>query len=453
MRRNEFLTPVIIGLFLFAVGMRGAASFAEEGAGPNQQPKRSAELVVAHDEIKRISRVTIPLVNGHIQWNDVLRGLALAGRLDDSALPAVFPDERIDITASGSRLTLSALNLVLGPEIRLQILPVSDARQEAALLVTLDKRQMDKTRRAWKRRIRSAFESGEKRDGQERFGLRLRKGWSEGDPKRNLVVVVHGFNSAPSQISGLVEAIQATGLPSGTYAYPNDQPIADSARRLSRDLKKFAVEHPQRRLSLVTHSMGGLVARAVIEDANLDPGNVVKLIMIAPPTHGSQLAQFSFGVDIWDYLIRSSEASHLTRFNAVVEDGLSEADHDLQPGSDFLRELNARKRNKNVRYSLFLGVAGPLSPGQLRSIRDAVDQAAQHNKAVQLVRPRLQEVLVDLDEVVRGKGDGVVAVKRGQLEGVPDTVLLNFSHLGPTSDTPGKSDRALYEEIRVRLKK
>ena len=86
-------------------------------------------------------------------------------------------------------------------------------------------------------------------------------------------------------------------------------------------------------------------------------------------------------------------------------------------------------------------------------MRDAVDQAAENSLAVQLVRPRLQQILVDFDEVLEGKGDGVVAVKRGRLEGVEDTVLLDFTHLGPTDDSPTKSERQLYEEIRVRLKK
>ena len=38
----------------------------------------------------------------------------------------------------------------------------------------------------------------------------------------------------------------------------------------------------------------------------------------------------------------------------------------------------------------------------------------------------------DIDELVEGKGDGVVAVKRGRLDGVTDTQVLSFGHLAVT---------------------
>jgi hypothetical protein len=131
---------------------------------------------------------------------------------------------------------------------------------------------------------------------------------------------------------------------------------------------------------------------------------------------------------------------------------LAEADYDLQPGSDFLRTLNAGERNRKVRYSLFLGTAGPLSPQQLQLLPNTLERLAQHSPAIQLVRPQLQDILTDFDEVLAGRGDGVVAVKRGQLQGVADTVLLNFTHLGPTGNNPSEGDRELYEAIRLRLR-
>jgi len=452
MKRNEVLRLAIIGLLLVAVGISAPQSFAEEGANSKEETVASVKLRVEHDEFKQTSHIIIPSVDGHIAWNDVLRGLAQAGRLDDAALRAILPEGQINITTDSSRFTITVLNLALSPEIQLRILPVTKVRQKVALLIMLDKRQMGKTRRDVKAWIRTAFENGEKHNGQERFGLRLDEGWKEADPKKHLVLVLHGLNSAPSQISGLVEAVRESELPQGTYAYPNDQPIAASAQRLSVDLKKLAADHPQRRLALVTHSMGGLVARAVIEDPKLDPGNVDKLIMVAPPTHGSQLARLSFGMDIWEYLSRPLEASEVSRFYAAVEDGLAEANYDLWPGSDFLRELNSRERNKKVRYSMLLGTDGPFSQEQLLSLRNAIDIAAQNSDAIQLVRPHYQEILGDFDEILAGKGDGVVAVKRGQLEGVPDTVLLEFTHLGPTNNSPTRGDHELYEEVRLRLK-
>jgi len=452
MSYQQSFSRAIIGLFLAAAVSFSPPPFAQEGADSKVDITVPAVLRVEHDKANQASRIIIPSIGGVISWNDVLRGLTRAGSLDDEALRAALPSGTIDITTTGSQFTIAALNLALSPEIRLRVLPVSKARQDVALLVTLDNRQLGKDRRNVKAWIRKSIENQENQGVSSRFGMRLDKDWQTASLKQPLVLVVHGFNSAPSQISGLVNAVRTSALPLGTYAYPNDQPISASAERLAGDLRKLAAEHPQRQVVLVTHSMGGLVARALIENSQLDPGNVSQLIMIAPPTHGSQLAHLSFGMEIWEYVVRPSEASEMSRFYAAIEDGLAEADYDLQPGSDFLRELNSRPRNKRVSYSLFLGTAGPLSPKQLQTLRSAIDEAARSSKAVQLVRPHLQEILGDFDEVLVGKGDGVVSVERGRLEGVPDTVLLEFTHLSPTGNLPTAGDRKLYEAIRLRLK-
>jgi hypothetical protein len=54
-----------------------------------------------------------------------------------------------------------------------------------------------------------------------------------------------------------------------------------------------------------------------------------------------------------------------------------------------------------------------------------------------------------VDEVVDGQGDGAVAVHRGGLEGVEDTVLLPFDHLA--ADVKSAGVRQLQREIASRL--
>ena len=46
----------------------------------------------------------------------------------------------------------------------------------------------------------------------------------------------------------------------------------------------------------------------------------------------------------------------------------------------------------------------------------------------------LEALLGDMDELVEGKGDGVVAVARGRLDGVSDTLVLPFGHLSVTGE-------------------
>ena len=102
------------------------------------------------------------------------------------------------------------------------------------------------------------------------------------------------------------------------------------------------------------------LARAVAENPALDPGNVTRLLMVATPNQGSRMAEYTVGADLWEFLVRRRDGSLTKRLYASVEDGLGEAAEDLQPDSDFLRTLNARKRNPKIQYTLFLGTGGPV---------------------------------------------------------------------------------------------
>jgi hypothetical protein len=77
--------------------------------------------------------------------------------------------------------------------------------------------------------------------------------------------------------------------------------------------------------------------------------------------------------------------------------------------------------------------------------------AGERNRFVRFLGPRVDEVLADLDEVKRGKGDGAVSVGRGRLEGVDDVVVLPFRHsfLGKAPESEG--ERGLCDEVLKRL--
>jgi hypothetical protein len=249
----------------------------------------------------------------------------------------------------------------------------------------------------------------------------------------------------------LADVVRQQGLLSATFGYPNDEPIVNAARRLSEALKSHATNYPKQPLILITNSMGGLVARAVVEDPDLDPGTVRQLIMIAPPNHGSMLAQAAHGLDIWEHFLLASENDELSRCVASICDGLAEANRDLRPNSPFLQRLNARPRNKNVRYSILLGTDGLFAAERLQDISAAIDETSRRNKSIRFFRPLLNDFLADLDEVVRDQGDGVVAVKRGRLAGVDDTVLLPFRHPAAIGNQPRPLDPELREAILARL--
>jgi pimeloyl-ACP methyl ester carboxylesterase len=262
-----------------------------------------------------------------------------------------------------------------------------------------------------------------------------------------LVVIVHGYNSTPARNAAVMEPVRAAGYPTAGFAYPNDWDIADSAALMSRQFKQFAKAHPDQKIALVTHSMGGLVARAVIENADLDPGDVTRLVMIAPPSHGTALAQFAVATDLWEHWIARHEGGGWTRWRDSIIDGLGEAADDLIPDSQFLTELNARPRNPHVHYTLFLGTGASVSQDEMDWMREAIKKTGGHFPGLRSGAGKLDTMLADMDELIDGKGDGVVALKRGRLAGVDDVVILPFGHLSCT----GKPDREEVKQVQTEL--
>ncbi len=285
-----------------------------------------------------------------------------------------------------------------------------------------------------------------------RYGLRLEAGWEGADAGLPLVVLVHGFNSSAPRNAALLNDARQSGYPCGGFSYPNDQPLAPSAALLSAELKAFAEAFPQRRLALVTHSMGGLVARACLESPELDPGTVDRLVMVAPPTHGAQLARIAVATDVWEHWVSRSEGDCWTRVHDSFVDGLGEAGGDLCPGSQFLTELNAHRRNPKVAYTLMLGTAASLREDQMNwllATARSARLAASGDEADQI--HAVESLLVNLDELVDGQGDGIVSVERGRLEGVPDTLVLPFGHLSVSAEGGDSAVSQVRQVILERL--
>lgn len=283
------------------------------------------------------------------------------------------------------------------------------------------------------------------------YGLQLEDDWEKADRTKPVVIVVHGFNSCSENNSAVVELLRAHGFPGGSYSYPNDHVILASAQRLSWDLRRFGELYPTRRIVLICHSMGGMVARACLEDPLYDPGNVDRLIMLAPPTHGTLLARFAVGTDIYEHWISRKKGAPWTRVRASIVDGLGEAGDDLCPDSKFLVELNSRPRNPGIRYSIFLGTGATMSEPQIEWIRDSVCGHLAKLPGGDGTAESLEAFLSDIDELVEGKGDGVVAVKRGRLEGVSDTLIMPFGHLAVTGKAGDEKLQAVHKEVLARL--
>lgn len=262
-----------------------------------------------------------------------------------------------------------------------------------------------------------------------RYGLKFENVASPKDPTQPLVVFIHGFNSTPERGKSLLLDRQEAEWDLATFAYPNDGPLDESAALLSACLKEVATAHPDKRIYLVTYSMGGLVARAAVENPRLAPGNVDRLIMVAPPSQGTLVAPYAVGTDLYEHGLARCTGSPWQRLRDSQLDGHGEATIDLTPGSEFLTRLNRYGRCSEVEYSLILGSTAPVSPEQMNRLRDQLSRCEDACRWSEETIGRLNDYLGEFDEIVAGRGDGVVAIKRGRISGVNDTIILPFGHL------------------------
>ncbi len=282
-------------------------------------------------------------------------------------------------------------------------------------------------------------------------GLALEDGWQDAPIKQNLIIAVHGFYSNRDRAGAMLAGPSDAGFPVGRFEYASNQPIEESAKLLSQSLREIAEKQPERDITLLTHSLGGVVARAVVEDPELNPGNVTQLLMIAPPNHGSALASLGHEARPAAELEAPEEQVAVRLSQKLLQAAIGPAAEQLQLDSRFLCELNARSRNAEIHYAIFLGDKAPLPAGTAKMWSVAAEESDREWRWTRWVGDGVKRRLSDLAEIREGDGDGVVSLASGRLEGVTDVVVLHFHHNEPLWDTDDPAVEELYREVMERI--
>jgi pimeloyl-ACP methyl ester carboxylesterase len=259
---------------------------------------------------------------------------------------------------------------------------------------------------------------------------------------RKSVVLVHGLDDPGKVWNSLAPELVESNFNVWLMQYPNDQPIAESARLLCDELqglRKLGIN----RISLVAHSMGGLVSREMLTRPVIDYAQsaqnrklpeVAALIMVGTPNHGSQLVRFRLFAEVRDQFTRlvNGEASWL----APILDGGGEAKIDLLPGSRFLNELNARPPPVGVDMLVIAGVSSPLTKEKINRWKRNLEKKITSDEK----KKWLDELGQTLVSMTHGLGDGLVTVESARLEGVPLKIVPG-THLSMIRNVTSSSQR------------
>ncbi len=105
------------------------------------------------------------------------------------------------------------------------------------------------------------------------------------------VYVIHGYGGTTMMMNKIENSLKSAHYTTENFAYKSLTIDLDSIGKiLFNSIKKSKVDT----VSFVTHSMGGLVVRSMLQYANTDIYFPVihRIVMIAPPNGGAEIADF-----------------------------------------------------------------------------------------------------------------------------------------------------------------
>ncbi|HSZ57942.1 MAG TPA: alpha/beta fold hydrolase [Tepidisphaeraceae bacterium] len=263
------------------------------------------------------------------------------------------------------------------------------------------------------------------------------------EPNRPLVVLIHGLDADRNDCVPMGELLRQLGWQVAYFSYPGDQPIDDSAALLARSMRDLRERFPQMRVDFVAHSMGGLIARDYVEGLEY-AGGVDRLIMIAPPNHGSSWAHLRSALSVQkNFDLRRDDADW--RWSWLITEGMGEAGSDLLPGSEFLAELNARPRRAGVNYTIVAGnrsAVARVEADWIESLGSCVPAFARTWWGLRYCYRGLHDGAERM-RTAAADTDGVVLVENVTIDGVKDFVILPADHRSLFLPEGGQAPAAL----------
>lgn len=151
------------------------------------------------------------------------------------------------------------------------------------------------------------------------------------------VLFIHGAGGYPQEWKHLIEHLNKDKYQAWVFQYSSGMRLGWIAETLEMGLRSLQVKYKFKKLYIVAHSMGGLVAMHFV---NIYQGDYVKLLVtISTPWGGHSAAQMG-----------------VAHAPAIIPSW-----YDMVPGSPFLRSLFPESAKPKVPYYLFFGYQGKSS--------------------------------------------------------------------------------------------
>ncbi|MBV9880536.1 MAG: alpha/beta fold hydrolase [Gemmatirosa sp.] len=115
------------------------------------------------------------------------------------------------------------------------------------------------------------------------------------------LVLLHGLARTRHSLWPVAHAAEARGRRVVSIGYPSRRAAIEALAALVA--ARIAESVPEPAFDVVTHSMGGIVLRAMVARGLLPAARVHRVVMLAPPSRGSELAEAMRGWRLYRHLL------------------------------------------------------------------------------------------------------------------------------------------------------
>ena len=281
--------------------------------------------------------ITLPLENGKYRLGELMAAIVDEFGMDGDTLRQ---HANLEMDTQGF-LGKSAIGIIEKTGV------VEIDATESALEIRIDRVRIRRSRRELHADFRQFIEKmfpEEAAKALSRHGLFVHQtDGTRADPAsvtlpESVIVLIHGLDEPGRLWHALVPALHDANFVPIEVRYPNDQAIADSAKLFADHLASLRTLGVKR-VSIVSHSMGGLVSREVLTSplyynghtTGSDPyPEVERFIMVGTPNQGSELARVRAMTEVRDQVVQLFSGDGML-FGGFF-DGAGEAQADLLPG-------------------------------------------------------------------------------------------------------------------------